>query len=98
MTNPNPPRSPAREELQQLAEHVAESHEYMPTAEQYAEARDFVEGACIAVFDHYVSDSADYTGKLMLVAWHLGLECYEAYYWRNGQLEVAPQDGRFGLA
>lgn len=91
------PRRPSPEELQQLSDFVAERYEYMPTSEEYEEARNFAEQAHIAVIDQFQSDRPGYAGKLMLVVWNMGPECYETFCWRDGLLEIVPQDSNFGL-
>ena len=41
----------------------------------------FVESAAIAVFDHYITSSPGYSGKLMVVVYEGGPEMTETYTW-----------------
>ena len=56
------------------------------------EAKELVDGATIAVFDDYISDSPGYAGKVMVVIWPTGPQLYEVLIWRNGSLVYVDQD------
>lgn len=94
------PRRPTDQERQELI-HCVESdlafnHWDCEDIEDISVSDD-VAKASIAVFDHFVSTEDDYTGKVMVVVWSNGPECYKVYTWLCGQLTPLVQDTRFAV-
>jgi hypothetical protein len=92
------PRCPSDQERQELIDLIETEKTY--DARDYEDEEDlsvgeYVASAHIAVFDHFVSTEDDYTGKVMVVVWSMGPECYQVYGWLNGQLTRMTQDTRF---
>ncbi len=80
MPNRRQPRNPSDQECQELIDLIDTEKTY--DARDYADIEDlsigeYVARAHIAVFDHFVSTADDYTGKVMVVVWSMGPECYE---------------------
>jgi hypothetical protein len=48
-----------------------------------AEAREFVAGAWVAVFDNYMPDGPGYAGKVALVLWSGGVDLVETFIFRQ---------------
>ena len=80
------PRRPSAAEKAQLADTVRSETIVHTAAEQ------MVDGATIAVFEDYVSDSPGYAGKVMMVIWPAGPQLYEVFIWRNGRPVHVDQD------
>jgi hypothetical protein len=81
MKNQNMPRVPTEQEMEELANDVADrATDYLADAEELQEARNKVAKASIAVFDHYVSVSG-FDGKVMIVVWDDAPTYHELYFW-----------------
>lgn len=94
------PRRPSAEERQELIDVVESDLAFNAWDCEGIEdisVSDDVAKASIAVFDHFVSTEDDYTGKVMVVVWSNGPECYEIYTWLCGQLTPLAQDTRFAV-
>lgn len=92
------PRRPTDQERQELIDFV--ESELVFDAWDYEGIEDIsvsedVAQASIAVFDHFVSTEDEYTGKVMVVVWKKGPECYEVFSWPDGLLTPMSQDIRF---
>ena len=93
MSNERHPRRPTAHEIEQLVAAVAEERtEYMPSEEEFQEARDLVSKACIAVFDSYAADGSTHEEKLISVVWNIGRDYYEVYLAKDGYVEYVPQN------
>ena len=93
MTHSNMPRRPNADEIEALVKyHLKLQFGDTPTQEEREDMRLRIPECYIAVFDQFVSDSPGYVGKLMLVIWSTGPNMYEAYVWRDGQLDRIAQD------
>ena len=90
------PRKPTQEETRELAEYVAKQEYEHPTEADIVEAKEEAEGwlenAAVAVYDHYITDSPGYAGKVMVVVWPAGPSVTETYIWRDGQITEVPID------
>src|SRR6266568_6819610 len=84
------PRKPTEEEKRELAEYVAKQKYEHPTetdiAEAIEEAEGWLESAAVAVYDHYITDSPGYAGKLLVVVWPAAPTLTETYIWRDGRI------------
>ena len=82
------PREPTKEELEEL-------HEYLLNAGKIGEGfKEFLGG--VAVFDKYITDCPDYSGKVLVVIWS-GSPCFhEVFIWnKEGQIEKCPIDDSY---
>jgi hypothetical protein len=96
------PRKPTKEGKKQLAEFILrdedpEMYDAGKVApERKAEVEEVIEGAAIAVFDHYITDSVGYTGKVMVVIWPVAPGYTQTYTWYSDgareylELEMSP--------
>ena len=81
------PRKPTQEEKKLLAEYIlrGEGPEVFDLGkvdpERKAEVEEAIDAAAIAVFDHYITDSVGYAGKVMVVVWPAGPEYTQTYTW-----------------
>ncbi len=81
------PRKPTPEEKKQLAEYILrdEDPEMYDAGkvdpERKAEMEEAIEVAAIAVFDHYITDSVGYAGKVMVVVWPVAPGATQSYTW-----------------
>ena len=73
-------RIPTREEKIELLEYILK-HDYKNDENERANIEGFVESAAIAVFDHYITSSPGYSGKLMIVVYQGAPEMTETYTW-----------------
>lgn len=80
------PRVPNAEEIEQLTVYVLEEQTDVPVSEEVEEARGLVEQAYIAVFDHYMTSSPGYAGKVMVLVWDGGPDLCEMFLWRGDEL------------
>jgi hypothetical protein len=48
--------------------------------------------AYIAVFDHYITDSPGYAGKLMSVVWDGSPSIYDVYVWVDGKIRYVEKE------
>ena len=85
------PRKPTPEELRELADYLRRPDEVAAD-----DIPGFIQGACIAVFDDYISDGPGYRGKVMMVMWSGGPGMYEVYSWRAGQIRHERQEDGCG--
>src|SRR3972149_9970800 len=91
------PREANETEKSELAFYVAEQmggFEYNDNMEQ---AKGHIEGAAIAVFDNYITDSPGYAGKLMTVVWPGSPDMYEVFIWSLGKMKHLNQDKGFSI-
>lgn len=98
MTDSNQPRRPTAAERQALIDLIETERHYeiLDNADvEDLSVGEYVAAASIAVFDHFVSTQANYTGKVMVVVWNVGPECYEVYGWVNGRIERMSQNSLF---
>lgn len=86
------PRLPEPSELNQLVTTLAGSAEATLDPEERTNLNQLAAEAAIAVFDEYQADSPGYAGKLLVVVWPSDPAVYEVGIWRNGRLELVPQD------
>jgi hypothetical protein len=54
-----------------------------------------MEGAAIAVFDNYITDSPGYTGKVIMVVWPGSPNMYEVFTFKGKELVRVNQDKGF---
>ena len=73
-------RVPTKEEKIELVEYILR-HDYKNDENERLNIAGFVESAAIAVFDHYITSSPGYSGKLMVVVYDGSPEMTEAYTW-----------------
>jgi len=73
-------RIPTKEEKIELVEYLL-SHDYNNDENERVNIEGFVESAAIAVFDHYITNSPGYSGKLMVVVYDGAPEMSETYTW-----------------
>lgn len=82
-------RVPNVEEIADLEDYVLQeisSDEPRAGDGELEDASHIVADAYVAVFDHYVTSSPGYRGRLMVVVWDVGPELYEVFVWRDGVL------------
>ena len=83
----NVPRQPNDEEINQLALYLLAQRNADPAdAEEVNDAKEQVESASAAVFDHYITDCPGYAGKLMVVIWSGDPSFCEVFGWTNGKM------------
>lgn len=92
MRDTQQPREPTPEECEQLAVALAECAEYMPHEDDYAEARDIVARACVAVFEDFTADGSDQPGKIVSIVWPFDASYYEVFRWKNGHPDHVAQN------
>src|SRR5262245_13367793 len=73
-------RIPTKEEKIELVEYLLK-HDYKSDESERENIEGFVESAAIAVFDHYITSSPGYSGKLMVVVYEGAPEMTETYTW-----------------
>ena len=73
-------RIPTREEKIELVEYILK-HDLKNDENERVNIEGFVESAAIAVFDHYITSSPGYSGKLMTVVYDGAPEMTETYTW-----------------
>ena len=73
-------RVPTKEEKTELVEYLL-AHDYRNDETERENIEGFVESAAIAVFDHYITSSPGYSGKLMVVVYDGSPEMTETYTW-----------------
>jgi hypothetical protein len=74
------PRIPTKEEKNELVEYIL-TQDLRNDENERANIEGFVESAAIAVFDHYITSSPGYSGKLMVVVYEGAPEMTETYTW-----------------
>jgi hypothetical protein len=74
------PRIPTKEEKIELVEYLL-THDLRNDENERMNIEGFVESAAIAVFDHYITSSPGYSGKLMVVVYDGAPEMTETYTW-----------------
>lgn len=83
------PRVPNAEEIAELEDYVLQEispDDLLAGDGELEDASHIVADAYVAVFDHYVTSSPGYRGKLMAVVWDVAPELYEVFVWRDGDL------------
>jgi len=81
------PRKPTQEEKKQLLDYILrdEDPEMFDAGKVDLEHKDWmkeaIEAAAISVFDHYITDSVGYAGKVMVVVWPLAPGAIQSYTW-----------------
>jgi len=78
-------RPPTEEELQEVKAHI------ISTGQDEENAENMIRIYWFGVFDHYISDSPGYSGKVLFAVWGLP-ELYELYIWDNGKIRPIEQD------
>jgi len=73
-------RIPTKEEKTELIEFLLR-HDLQNDENERVNIEGFVESASIAVFDHYITSSPGYSGKLMVVVYQGAPEMTETYTW-----------------
>ena len=73
-------RIPTKEEKNELVEYIL-THGLKSDQGERENIEGFVESASIAVFDHYITSSPGYSGKLMVVVYQGAPEMTETYTW-----------------
>ena len=73
-------RIPTKEEKIELVEYILQ-YDLKNDENERANIEGFVESAAIAVFDHYITSSPGYSGKLMVVVYEGAPEMTETYTW-----------------
>ena len=73
-------RIPTKEEKNELVEYIL-THGLNSDQGERENIEGFVESASIAVFDHYITSSPGYSGKLMVVVYQGAPEMTETYTW-----------------
>ena len=73
-------RIPTKEEKNELVEYIL-THGLKSDQGERENIEGFVESASIAVFDHYITSSPGYSGKLMVVVYEGAPEMTETYTW-----------------
>jgi len=73
-------RVPTKEEKIELVEYILK-YDYKNDESERMNVEGFVESAAIAVFDHYITSSPGYSGKLMVVVYEGAPEMTETYTW-----------------
>lgn len=86
------PRQPTNLEKSELAFWTAEEMGGFEANDHLDQAKAWVDGAAIAVFDDYISDCPGYCGKVMTVIWPAGPSLYETFIWRQEELVRLNQD------
>lgn len=95
-TQRNEPRKPTEEEKTQLVDFALRDQdpELFDLGKVADEEREQIKGhvddAYIAVFDHYITSSPGYTGKVMVVVWSSAPQQTEVFTWSHGHLEQEP--------
>lgn len=72
------PRAPNKIEREQLAELF---NDYINSPEE-------TNDICISVFDHYITDSPGYHGKVISIIWPGGPELHTTIIYNNGIPEI----------
>src|SRR3972149_8391716 len=80
------PRTTTKDEKEDLVKYVANQMSSVANADDLETATGHVEGAAIAVFDNYITDSPGYAGKLMMVVWPGSPDFYEVFIWDRGTM------------
>jgi hypothetical protein len=81
------PRKPTKEEKKQLLEFILrdEDPEMYDAGkvdpEHKGDMREAIDAAAIAIFDHYITDSVGYAGKVMVVVWPVAPGATQTYTW-----------------
>jgi hypothetical protein len=73
-------RIPTKEEKIEVVEYIL-THDLRNDENERENIEGFVESAAIAVFDHYITSSPGYSGKLMVVVYEGAPEMTETYTW-----------------
>ena len=73
-------RIPTKEEKIELVEFLLK-HDHNNDENERMNIEGFVESAAVAVFDHYITNSPGYSGKLMVVVYEGAPEMTETYTW-----------------
>lgn len=88
----NEPRKPNQAEIDQLAQVLLESYGNSLSFEEAQSSWEMAASASVAVFDHYITDSPGYAGKLMMVVWPGGPDMCDVYIWRDGKMVLVEKD------
>ena len=82
-------RVPTKEEKIELVEYILK-HGLRNDENERENIEGVVESAAIAVFDHYITSSPGYSGKLMVVVYEGSPEMTETYTWvKNNENNIA---------
>ena len=83
---PSPPRLPTLAEIEEVWRYLC--HEYAFEVQEHfftdaGQLKAHIDEAAIAVFDHYMSDTPGFTGKLMLIVWPGGPSLRDTFGWET---------------
>lgn len=91
------PREANETEKSALTMYVAEQMGGFESNDNVEQARGHVDGAAIAVFDNYITDSPGYAGKILVVVWPAAPSFYEVFTFRDEELIHVNQDLGFNI-
>jgi hypothetical protein len=74
------PRKPTQEEKKEIVEYLL-AHDFAGDEGELENVEGYVENAAIAVFDHYITGSPGYAGKVMVVVYDGATTQTETYSW-----------------
>ena len=81
------PRKITLAELKELAWYIAENEMGgVYSNDNYDQTKDLLKKSYIAVFDHYMSDSPGYSGKVIVVVFSGSPEINSVYGYRNNEI------------
>jgi hypothetical protein len=80
------PRAPTDHELKELTDWE------LGLGLDQETAKEFVQCAYVAVFDHYQSDGPGYVGKVMMVIWSGMPSVFNVFVWHDGKMEEEVHD------
>ena len=86
------PRKPTEAEKEELIAYNTKRSYKNPTEADKEDEQGFVENAAIAVFDHYITDSPGYSGKVMVVVWGGSPGLTETYIWNREEIELCENE------
>lgn len=71
---------------------AAELDELRAYCQDLCDCPDLVDGACVAVFDHYATDCPGYAGKILLVVWGGMPSQVDSFVWLDGKMKKSQED------
>lgn len=88
------PRKPTEEEKKELVIYILfkDYGKYSVSEEDKETIEGHVESAAIAVFDHYMTDSPGYAGKVMVVVWPGSPGMTQTFIWNREEIERCPNE------
>ena len=91
----NTPRTPTALELDQLTRALLMGSNGGAAdfdQEEFANTRQLVDTAAVAVFDDYAAEMPGFVGKLLMLVWPSRPDRYEVFIWRHDQPVSVAQD------